>query len=195
MSFSEILFLPFIFIYKGFITIILLPYYILLGITGAFKSKQKDNNISTNKSKVIPEIKKGEKIKIIKDTKSVNDKPSVVNDVKNEQTLNQEKLEKISKKQRDFDKMVEKARKEEIRKIKEQEKIRIQNEKKVQERLKKQEIKLQKEEEYELKQEEKLEKLRKEGVPTTFSEKINNLFKILAYSKKMKWNLRLKKKC
>ena len=62
MNTLDIILLPFTLIYRGFITVLLLPYYLIVGIGKVFSgnkgSKPKDK-------KVIPEIKPGEQVKKI----------------------------------------------------------------------------------------------------------------------------------
>ena len=57
MNTLDIILLPFTLIYRGFITILLLPYYFVVGIGKVFSGSK----VSKHKEKkVIPEIKPGE---------------------------------------------------------------------------------------------------------------------------------------
>ena len=70
MNIVDILLLPFTLIYKGFVFVLLIPYYFVLGITKLFSNDKK------TEKKVISEIKKGEEIKIVKGTRSAYDVPN-----------------------------------------------------------------------------------------------------------------------
>lgn len=119
MSVIEILLMPFALIYKGFITILLLPYYFVIGIKKLFSPKS-----SSNDNKVIAEAKPGESLTVIKGSRSAYSNPvTPEKPVKTAEELSKEKSENISKRQKDFERLVAKARQEEARRAKEQERI------------------------------------------------------------------------
>ena len=59
----DFLLFPFTLIYRGFITVLLLPYYFVVGVAKVFS-----NNKATvsKENKTVAELKKGENIKVIK---------------------------------------------------------------------------------------------------------------------------------
>ena len=109
MELLNAIFFPFILIYKGFITLIFLPYYLVKAVIKLFSKKD------VKQKSIISEYKKDNYIKASNELKNMNKKD----------------LDAL-KRQKEFNKMVERARVEEIRKIKEQEKIRLENQKKAQ---------------------------------------------------------------
>ena len=72
MSALDIILLPFVFIYRGFITVLLLPYYFVIGIGKVFgigKNKKEE------KAHVMPEVKPGETVKVVKEKRSAYETP------------------------------------------------------------------------------------------------------------------------
>lgn len=92
MNVFDILILPFVFIYRGFVLVLLLPYYLVVLVVKAFKPNK------TKVSNTIPEIKPGEKVKVIKGTRSAYDTPKVpvknVDPAKQAEEKNKEKLKR-----------------------------------------------------------------------------------------------------
>ena len=129
MNILEIILLPFIFIYKGFLSIILFPYNIIKKIT------KKDGN-----SNVINESKNNQQ------TKTIN--------VNLNSGISSEPTFKTEKEKKEFEKLVAKARQEEEKRIKEQEKMRLDSIKK-QELIQKRELEEQKKEDARIALEEK----------------------------------------
>ena len=173
MNTLDIILLPFTLIYRGFITVLLLPYYLIVGIGKVFSgnkgSKPKDN-------KVIPEIKPGEQVKVVKDVKSAYEKPVKEPKETDPNVLKQKKFENNIKKQKEFEKLVAKARKEEERRVKEQEKIRAEAERKAKEKIDKELARRKKEEEMEALRLKREEELKAKGEPVTFSEKLKHFW-------------------
>ena len=66
MNTLDIILLPFTLIYRGFITILLLPYYFVIGIWKVFSG----NKVSKPEKKTISEIRPGQQIKVVKEVKS-----------------------------------------------------------------------------------------------------------------------------
>lgn len=187
MKLIDVVLLPFVFIYKGFVTVLLLPYYFLIGIASLFKSNKKKNVNS------IPELKAGEKIKVVKGVRSAYSTPNVPAKETDPVKLKEQKDKETIKRQKEFEKLVAKARQEELKRIKEQEKLRIEREKKLEEQKKKEAELRRKEEEMEAKRLKKEEALRKKGEPVTFSEKLKALYKKLTFNKKEELELQAKK--
>lgn len=191
MKAIEIILLPFVFIYKGFIFVLLIPYYFVLGIAKVFELiflKNKKNSVKT-----IPELKNNEKVKVIKTIRSAYDKPNEPSLETDPVKLKEAKDKATLKKQKEFERLVKKAREEEARRVKEQEKLRIEREKKEQEQKQK-ELELKKrEEEQEAKRQAKEDELRKKGQPVTFQEKIKAFYKKLTFNKKEALELEAKK--
>lgn len=182
MNALDIILLPFVFVYRGFISVLLLPYYFIVGVGKIFSIGKKDT------VKYIPEIKSGEKIKVIKETKSiVNDKKTPVN---SKQVLTEK--EKI-KRQKEFEKLVAKAKSEEAKRIKEQKRIIEENIKKEKERKLRELEKAKKEAAQEAAYEKKVNELRKNGKPITFLDKLKEVYKKLTYNKKEELELEAKK--
>lgn len=188
MKAIEIILLPFVFIYKGFISVLLIPYYFVLGIVKFFELIFKSNNKT-----VIPELKDNSNVKVVKGVRSAYSQAK-----EQKQKLDPDKLKEIKdkntlKRQKEFERLVKKAREEEAKRIKEQEKLRIEREKKEAER-KKRELELKKrEEQMEAKRLAKEEALKSKGEPVTFSDKIKAIYKKLTFNKKEVLELEAKK--
>lgn len=188
MKAIEIILLPFVFIYKGFISVLLIPYYFVLGIVKFFELIFKSNNKT-----VIPELKDNSNVKVVKGVRSAYSQSK-----EQKQELNPDKLKEIKdkntlKRQKEFERLVKKAREEEAKRIKEQEKLRIEREKKEAER-KKRELELKKrEEQMEAKRLAREEALKSKGEPVTFSDKIKAIYKKLTFNKKEVLELEAKK--
>ncbi len=188
MKAIEIILLPFVFIYKGFISVLLIPYYFVLGIVKFFELIFKSNNKT-----VIPELKDNSNVKVVKGVRSAYSQSK-----EQKQELNPDELKEIKdkntlKRQKEFERLVKKAREEEAKRIKEQEKLRIEREKKEAER-KKRELELKKrEEQMEAKRLAREEALKSKGEPVTFSDKIKAIYKKLTFNKKEILELEAKK--
>ena len=188
MKAIEIILLPFVFIYKGFISVLLIPYYFVLGIVKFFELIFKSNNKT-----VIPELKDNSNVKVVKGVRSAYSQSK-----EEKQELDPDKLKEIKdkntlKRQKEFERLVKKAREEEAKRIKEQEKLRIEREKKEAER-KKRELELKKrEEQMEAKRLAREEALKSKGEPVTFSDKIKAIYKKLTFNKKEALELEAKK--
>lgn len=188
MKAIEIILLPFVFIYKGFISVLLIPYYFVLGIVKFFELIFKSNNKT-----VIPELKDNSNVKVVKGVRSAYSQAK-----EEKQELNPDELKEIKdkntlKRQKEFERLVKKAREEEAKRIKEQEKLRIEREKKEAER-KKRELELKKrEEQMEAKRLAREEALKSKGEPVTFSDKIKAIYKKLTFNKKEVLELEAKK--
>ena len=170
----DILLMPFVLLYRGFIVVLLSPYYLVIGISKLFGG-------SKNNAKVKAELKKGEKIKVVRGTRSAYDEP-IRMEVK--QSPEEEAKKKAISKyhhQKEFEKMVAKAREEEKKRIKEQERLRKEREKR------KREAAI--EAERERRNKEKL----KNGQPVTFSDKLKQFYKKLTYNKKQEMEFEAKK--
>lgn len=191
MKAIKIILLPFVFIYKGFISVLLIPYYFVLGVAKLFEliSRKDEEN---EKKKIALELKPNEKIKVVKEVKNAyknNDNLSNKQLVKTKE----EKDKYAIKKQKEFERLVKKAKIEEEKRAKEQLRLKIEREKKEEIRKKKEEIIKKKEEEKENKRLAKEEALRKEGKPATFYEKLKAFYKSLTVSKKELLELEAKK--
>lgn len=191
MKAIEVILLPFVFVYKGFISVLLIPYYFVLGIVKLFElmfgRKNKEDK------KVIPELKKGEKVKVVKTVRSAYDKPNVPPKEIDPVVLKKQKDEKTARRQQEFERLVKKARQEELKRIKEQERIRIEREKKEAEKEKRELAIKKHEEELEAKRQAKEDALRKKGEPVTFYEKLRAFYKKLTFNKKEALELEAKK--
>lgn len=187
MNALDIILLPFVFIYRGFISVLLLPYYFVLGVGKVFGIQKKKS------TKTIPEIKPGEKVKVVKGTRSAYSTPNVPKKNTDPNKIASEKQENTLKRQKEFERLVAKARQEEEKRVKEQERIRLENEKKEKIRLAKELERKKKEEEIEALQEKRAEELKAKGEPVTFSEKLKKLYKKLTYNKKEELELAAKK--
>lgn len=191
MNLLDIFLLPFVFIYRGVILVLLLPYYFVLGIIKFFElifGKEKP------KTKPIPELKAGEKIKVVKGVRSAYDKPVNKRPVLSPEEQAKVKTEKKIKHQKEFEKLVAKAREEEKRRIKEQEKLRKEREKREKEQRAKEIEKQKKEAALEAEKEKRRKKKLENGEPVTFSDKIKNLYKKLTYNKKQELEYEAKKR-
>ena len=189
MNALEIILLPFTFIYKGFITVLLLPYYFIVGIGKVFGIDGK----KSKKISVVSEKKNGEQVKVVKNVKSAFDTPVVPKPETDINKINEKKQKDKLKRQKEFEKLVAKARAEEAKRIKEQEKIRKENEKREKQRIEKEFEKRKKEEAIEKAQEKRKEELLKEGKPISFSDKVKALYKKLTYNKNAELELEAKK--
>lgn len=188
MKAIEIILLPFVFIYKGFISVLLIPYYFVLGIVKFFELIFKSNNKT-----VIPELKDNSNVKVVKGVRSAYSQSK-----EQKQKLDPDELKEIKdkntlKRQKEFERLVKKAREEEAKRIKEQEKLRIEREKREAER-KKRELELKKrEEQMEAKRLAREEALKSKGEPVTFIDKIKAIYKKLTFNKKEVLELEAKK--
>ena len=187
MNALDIILLPFVFIYRGFISVILLPYYFVLGILKLFGYKGK------KQKNTIPQVKSGEKVKVVKEVKSAYDVPVAPVKKVDPNKIEEEKNKSKLKRQKEFEKLDQKARQEEAKRIKEQERIRLENEKREKERQKKEAERRKKEEAYEALKDKKNAQLRQKGVPVTFSDKLKAFYKKLTFSKKEQLELEAKK--
>lgn len=179
MNVLEIILMPFIFIYKGFVVVLLSPYYLALGIGKIF-------GISKKTSNTIAEAKSAQSVVTVKpDATTVGNaepsKLSVANKIND------------PRRQKDFEKLVAKARMEEAKRAKEQEKIRIENEKREKERQARELERRKKEEAWEQAQEKRREELEAKGEPVTFSDKLKAFYKKLTYNKNEELELEARK--
>lgn len=174
MNTLDVILLPFTLIYRGFITILLLPYYLIVGIGKVFSGNKASK---PNEKKSIPEIKPGEQVKVVKDIKSAYDKPVKETKETDPNVLKQKKFENNIKKQKEFEKLVIKARKEEEKRVREQEKIRAEAERKAKEKIDRELARNKREEELEALRQKKEEALKAKGEPVTFSEKLKSIWK------------------
>lgn len=122
MDMLDKLLTPFVFIYKAFIFILMLPYHIVMWI-GKKGKKNKDNKKTT-----IPDVKK-EDIKVVKGVRS-----AYSNNKQSNKELNMKKIDAV-KRQKEFEELVKKIRIEEHKKLLEQEKLRIERQKIEQEKM------------------------------------------------------------
>lgn len=189
MNALEIILLPFTFIYKGFITVLLLPYYFIVGIGKVFGIDGK----KSKKISVVSEKKNVEQVKVVKNVKSAFDTPVAPKPETDINKINEKKQKDKLKRQKEFEKLVAKARAEEAKRIKEQEKIRKENEKREKQRIEKEFERRKKEEAIEKAQEKRKEELLKEGKPISFSDKVKALYKKLTYNKNAELELEAKK--
>ena len=127
MNVIKIILLPFVFIYKGFISVLLIPYYFVLGIVKLFELifKKKDNKV---KKDIALELKPNEKIKVVKEVKNAYESKNLNNNITMKTA--EEKDKYAIKKQKEFEKLVKKAKLEEEKRAKEQLKLKIEREKK-----------------------------------------------------------------
>lgn len=174
MNALDVILLPFIFIYRGFITVLLLPYYLIIGIGKVFSGNKTSK---TKEKKVIPEIKPGEQVKVVKDVKSAYETPVKAPKETDPNILKQKKFENNIKKQKEFEKLVAKARKEEEKRVREQEKKRAIAEKKAKEKIDRDLARRKKEEEMEALRLKKEEALKAAGEPATFGDTLKRLWK------------------
>lgn len=179
MNVLEIILMPFIFIYKGFVVVLLSPYYLALGIGKIF-------GISKKTSNTIAEAKSVQSVVTVKpDATTVGNaepsKLSVANKIND------------PRRQKDFEKLVAKARMEEAKRAKEQEKIRIENERREKKRQARELERRKKEEAWEQAQEKRREELEAKGEPVTFSDKLKAFYKKLTYNKNEELELEARK--
>ncbi len=179
MNVLEIILMPFIFIYKGFVVVLLSPYYLALGIGKIF-------GISKKTSNTIAEAKSAQSVVTVK---------SGATTVGNAEPSKLSAANKINdpRRQKDFEKLVAKARMEEAKRAKEQEKIRIENEKREKERQARELERRKKEEAWEQAQEKRREELEAKGEPVTFSDKLKAFYKKLTYNKNEELELEARK--
>lgn len=179
MNVLEIILMPFIFIYKGFVVVLLSPYYLALGIGKIF-------GISKKTSNTIAEAKSAQSFVTVK---------SGATTVGNAEPSKLSAANKINdpRRQKDFEKLVAKARMEEAKRAKEQEKIRIENEKREKERQARELERRKKEEAWEQAQEKRREELEAKGEPVTFSDKLKAFYKKLTYNKNEELELEARK--
>lgn len=189
MNALEIILLPFTFIYKGFITVLLLPYYFIVGVGKVFGI----DNKKSKKISAVSEKKNGEQVKVVKNVKSAFDTPVAPKPETDINKINEKKQKDKLKRQKEFEKLVAKARAEEAKRIKEQEKIRKENEKREKQRIEKEFERRKKEEAIEKAQEKRKEELLKEGKPISFSDKVKALYKKLTYNRNAELELEAKK--
>lgn len=189
MNALEIILLPFTFIYKGFITVLLLPYYFIVGVGKVFGIDSK----KSKKISAVSEKKNGEQVKVVKNVKSAFDTPVAPKPETDINKINEKKQKDKLKRQKEFEKLVAKARAEEAKRIKEQEKIRKENEKREKQRIEKEFERRKKEEAIEKAQEKRKEELLKEGKPISFSDKVKALYKKLTYNRNAELELEAKK--
>lgn len=186
ISVLDILLMPFVLLYRGFIMVLLSPYYLVIGISKLFGG-------SKNNAKVKAELKKGEKIKVVRGTRSAYDEP-IRMEVK--QSPEEEAKKKAISKyhhQKEFEKMVAKAREEEKKRIKEQERLRKEREKRDRELEAKEEEKRKREAAIEAERERRNKEKLKNGQPVTFSDKLKQFYKKLTYNKKQEMEFEAKK--
>lgn len=182
MNVLEIILMPFIFIYKGFIAVLLSPYYLAVGIGKIFGINKKTTRNG------IAEVKTDGDVKMVKTNSSVpNNTQSVSSAASN--ISNASEL----RNRPDFEKYVAKARADEERRAKEQEKIRIENEKREKERQARELERRKKEEAWEQAQEKRREELEAKGEPVTFSDKLKAFYKKLTYNKNEELELEARK--
>lgn len=190
MNTLDIILLPFTLIYRGFITILLLPYYFVVGIGKVFSGSKVSKH---NEKKVISEIKPGEQIKVVKDVKSAYDEPVKAPKETDPNKLKAKKFENNAKKQKEFEKLVAKARKEEEKRVREQEKIRAEAEKRAKEKIDKDLARLKKEEKMESLRLKREEELKARGEPVTFGEKLKHFWKKITKDPKEELKLEAQK--
>ena len=190
MDIIEILLMPFVFIYKGVKVILLSPYYVVAGLINLISPKKQVKE----EKKVISEIKEGEKVKVVKGVRSAYSTPipppKETDPVKIKQNHDQNTL----KRQKEFEKLVAKARLEEQKRAKEQEKVRLEIEKKEKLRKAKEDEKKKKEDAIEEIRAKKEEELRKAGKSNDIFVQLKQLFIKMKYNKKEMQQLEAKKR-
>ncbi len=191
MSALDIILLPFVFIYRGVISVLLIPYYFVLGIVKLFElifgTKKKIEKSS------IPELKNGEKIKVVRETRSAYSEPKVPPKETDPVKIAKEKQENKIKRQKEFERLVAKAREEEKKRALEQEKIRNEREKREAEIRQREQEREKREQQIEAEREKRANEKRKNGEPVTLNDKLNAFFKKLTYNKKQQLELEAKK--
>ena len=160
----NIILFPFAFLYRGVKFIFKIPYFFVSGIAKLFKG----NNKPQNTKKQIAEIKPNEQIKVVKGVRSAYDTPREIPKETDPVKLQQQKEQNTIIRQKEFEKLVKKARIEEEKRIKEQERKRIIQEQKEKERQKKELERKLREEEKEKQRLLKEEKDKKEGKKSFF---------------------------
>lgn len=199
----DILLMPFVYIYRAFAIVILSPYYLVVGISKLFGGKKKalpakeinktPNKPTGNVPNKMPELKPGEKIKMVKGVRSAYDEP-----IRKEVKLSPEEEAKKKavnkyKHQKEFERLVAKAREEEKKRIKEQERLRREREKKEKEQAAKERAREKREAAIEAERERRNNEKKKNGEPVTFSDKLKQFYKKLTYSKKQEMEYEAKK--
>jgi len=185
MKIVEIILMPFVWLYKGFIAFLLLPYYAVLGIARVLGFGKSENA----KNKTIPELKNGEKVKVVKGVRSAYEKTEKPEEVVDPIKAQKEKEIKAQKRQKEFERLMKKAKEEEEKRMAEQEKLRVQREKKELEKKLREAEELKKEEERDA----KIEELRSQGVSATFSDKLKAFWKKINTNPKEEMELEVKK--
>ncbi len=166
--------------------VLLSPYYLVIGISKLFGG-------SKTNPRVKAELKKGEKIKVVKGTRSAYDEP-YRKEIKLSPEEEQKKKE-ISKykHQKEFERLVAKAREEEKKRIKEQERLRKEREKKEKELEAREAERQKKENLMELEREKRQKKKLESGEPISFSDKLKKFYQKLTYNKKQELEFQAKK--
>ena len=190
MDIVEILLMPFIFIYKGVKVIILSPYYVVSGLVNLISPKK----VVKEEKKVIPEIKEGEKVKVVKGVRSAYSTPTPPPKETDPVKIKENRDQNTLKRQKEFEKLVAKARIEEQKRAKEQEKVRLEIEKKEKLRKEKEEEKKKKEDAIEEIRAKKEEELRKAGKSNDVFVQLKQAFIKMKYNKKEMQQLEAKKK-
>lgn len=192
MNFIDILLLPFVFIFRGFKLVLLSPYYIAVGLGKLFVKDYKTPEKKSEKNS-IPEIKPGEKVKVINTTRSAYSTPQAPYKETDPVKIAEKKKERTAKQQQEFEIMVKKARAEEAKRMQEQEKARAERAKKFAEKQKKEEEQRRKDEAFEAKQMAIEEQKRKNGEAVGFFEKIKTWYKKATYNEKQELEYEAKK--
>lgn len=192
MNFIDILLLPFVFIFRGFKLVLLSPYYIAVALGKLFVKDYKVPEKKPQKN-VIPEIKPGEKVKVINTTRSAYSTPKAPYKETDPVKIETKKKERTAKQQQEFEMLVKKARAEETKRMQEQEKARAERAKKFAEKQKKEEEQRRKDEAFEAKQMAIEEQKRKNGEAVGFFEKIKAWYKKATYNEKQELEYEAKK--
>lgn len=172
----DFILLPFVLVYRGVVTILLLPYYLVKGIINLFTPKKKENK----NQRVISEIKKGTPVVIVKETKNIisDNKVTVSDDSKDKRIKN-------------YEKMMAKQKLEEEKRIKEQEQKRIAYEKKLKIEEEKKHAAAEKKRISELDREVKeSQKKKRKG---SFKKKLDVWWNNLSFNKQRQMQLEIKK--
>ena len=190
MDIIEILLMPFVFIYKGVKVILLSPYYVVAGLINLISPKKQVKE----EKKVISEIKEGEKVKVVKGVRSAYSTPTPPPKETDPVKIKQNHDQNTLKRQKEFEKLVAKARLEEQKRGKEQEKVRLEIEKKEKLRKAKEDEKKKKEDAIEEIRAKKEEELRKAGKSNDIFVQLKQLFIKMKYNKKEMQQLEAKKR-
>lgn len=190
MDIIEILLMPFVFIYKGVKVILLSPYYVVAGLINLISPKKQVKE----EKKVISEIKEGEKVKVVKGVRSAYSTPTPPPKETDPVKIKQNHDQNTLKRQKEFEKLVAKARLEEQKRAKEQEKVRLEIEKKEKLRKAKEDEKKKKEDAIEEIRAKKEEELRKAGKSNDIFVQLKQLFIKMKYNKKEMQQLEAKKR-